>query len=73
MKDNYKIQMDNAPYHFSIAMKEYYKEFLIPLMYQPPKSPDLNPIERVWAVMKKRISDRKPKNQNQLKEFILVE
>jgi hypothetical protein len=33
----------------------------------PPSSPDLNPIEPVWALLKKRVRDREPKKVEQLK------
>ena len=33
----------------------------------PAKSPDLNPIENVWAIMKSKVANANPKNLNQLK------
>jgi len=33
----------------------------IALMSHPPNSPDLNPIELVWAILKKRVEEKNPK------------
>ena len=38
----------------------------------PPNSPDLSPIENLWAIMKERLNrlTKKPRNKNELKKFI---
>ncbi len=38
----------------------------------PPNSPDLSPIENLWAIMKDRLDDEKihPKTRNELKNLI---
>jgi putative transposase len=50
--------VDNVRYHHAKRLKpilEKYKHKL-ELLYLPPYSPDLNPIERVWWYMRKSIS-----------------
>lgn len=50
--------LDNVPYHHAVRLKpilERYKH-RIELLYLPPYSPDLNPIERVWWYMRKKIT-----------------
>ncbi len=50
--------LDNVPYHHAKRLKpvlERYKH-RIELVYLPPYSPDLNPIERVWWYMRKKIT-----------------
>lgn len=50
--------LDNVPYHHAKRLKpilERYKQRL-ELVYLPPYSPDLNPIERVWWYMRKKIT-----------------
>jgi transposase len=45
--------MDNASWHKTKKVKAFLKKHGIQFMYQPPYSPDLNPIEHYWAKMKK--------------------
>jgi transposase len=47
------VQLDNDKFHHSSQLK-------IPdnilLVFQPPYSPELNPIERVWQYIKQQLS-----------------
>lgn len=57
---NRKVVMvlDNVRYHHAKRLKpilERYKHRL-ELVYLPPYSPDLNPVERVWWYMRKKIT-----------------
>jgi hypothetical protein len=45
---------DNAPAHGKQA-QEFLKKHNIPVMDWPPNSPDFNPIERVWAILKQKL------------------
>jgi transposase len=45
--------MDNAAFHKGVQMKRALKEAGHTLLYFPPYSPDLNPIERKWGQAKK--------------------
>ena len=47
--------MDNASIHKSITVEEVIKSAGCSLIYLPPYSPDFNPIENYWAVMKNNI------------------
>ena len=38
----------------------------------PPNSPDLNPIENVWAILKDKVYEKQPKNETELAEVIEV-
>ncbi len=49
------VIMDNAAFHKSSKVKELIGKAVCNLIYLPPYSPDLNPIENCWAVIKKRI------------------
>jgi transposase len=43
---------DGAPGHTAVDIKEDLKERGITVIFWPPFSPDLNPIKRVWHIMK---------------------
>lgn len=45
------IILDQAGYHRSAIVADKAKELKINLIYLPPYSPNLNPIERLWKVM----------------------
>lgn len=47
--------LDNARYNRSSKVQELAKELGIELLYLPPYSPNLNPIERVWKFFKKKV------------------
>lgn len=49
------VIIDNARYHHARMHKEWRKQHKkdIMLMYLPPYSPDLNPIERVWKLTRR--------------------
>ena len=49
------IIMDNCSIHKSLKVKELIESVGCRLIYLPPYSPDLNPIENYWAVMKNQI------------------
>ena len=65
--DNIYLQMDNAKYHWTTDALQFYYEKNVKLIDWPPYSPDLNPIENVWALMKRKISGRKFTSMNSLK------
>jgi transposase len=53
------FQQDNAPCHQSRSTMAFLEEHNINTMPWPPYSPDLNIIENLWGVMKRKIH-RKP-------------
>ena len=48
------VIMDNAAFHKTAETQRLFKESSFELLYLPPYSPDFNPIERDFAIMKKR-------------------
>jgi transposase len=54
-KQNQVVIMDNATYHHNSMVKELFEEAGIRILYLPPYSPELNPIEPFWANVKKYI------------------
>ncbi len=52
------VVMDNASFHKSPKTKELIESVGCKVIFLPPYSPDLNPIEQFWANMKRWIKDR---------------
>ena len=48
--------MDNARFHYGGDLQKIAKQYNIKLIYLPPYSPELNPIEQLWAVIKAKSS-----------------
>ncbi|CAM4961677.1 unnamed protein product [Rotaria socialis] len=69
-KTKWRLQQDNDPKHRSSKTERWLSENVPVVMNWPANSPDLNPIENIWNIMKHRIEKRKPKNINELKIFI---
>lgn len=64
------VVIDNFPSHKSTIVKDIAKELGIYLVYLPPYSPDLNPIEYIWKSIKRVLSLTFVKTEDELKEQI---
>ena len=58
------VIMDNASIHKSQKVRDLIENAGCKLIYLPPYSPDLNPIEIFWANMKKWIKENIPQIEN---------
>ena len=54
------LMQDGASNHTSQWQKPLFIEQDIVILDWPGNSPDLNPIEHIWNLMKRRSSDRRP-------------
>ena len=51
----YVLILDNASFHKGGDLQNIASQYHIRLVYLPPYSPDLNPIEQCWATLKHHI------------------
>jgi transposase len=56
----FTITMDNATHHPKIRLANLAKRHGMKLLFLPTYSPDLNPIEKDWANLKKHLIDIQP-------------
>ena len=66
------VVIDNASFHKSKRVKELIENANCRLIYLPPYSPDLNPIENSWATIKANVRKYRHKfdNLNQTIDFV---
>ncbi len=64
------FQQDLAPAHSAKATSTWFKDHGIPVLNWPANSPDLNPIEKLWGIVKRKMRYARPNNAEELKATI---
>ncbi len=67
------FQDDNNPKHTSKTTTALLKKLRVKVMDWPSMSPDLNPIEHLWGILKRKVEERKVSNIHQLRDVVMEE
>ncbi len=64
------FQQDLAPAHSAKGTKSWFNDHGITVLDLPANSPDLNPIENLWDIVKRKMKDTRPNNTDDPKATI---
>ncbi len=64
------FQQDFAPAHTAKCTKSWFNDHGVTVLDCPENLPDLNPIESLWGIVKRKMRDNRPNNADDLKAAI---
>ncbi len=64
------FQQDLALAHTAKGTKSWFNDHGVTVLDWPANSPDLNPIENLWGIVKRKMRDTRPNNADDLKAAI---
>jgi hypothetical protein len=71
--EHWWMQQDNAPQHTSHAATRWFHNHGVDLLDFPPYSPDLNPIENLWSILKQRVESRLARTVDEVEQVLREE
>ena len=68
--EDFIFQQDNATIHTLRSTRQWLRDNEVTVLDWPAKSPDANPIENLWHVLKVRANEKHPETEQELWEAV---
>ena len=72
LSDGFVLQQDNASPHVSALSRHFFDREKVEVLDRPAQSPDLNPVENLWAIIEKKFAPQKRTSSADWKERVAV-